>query len=226
MVLRFLILGIILSSGLLYAQAKEGVGEVQKNSGDAPAGYPFPTEKNSLSIKKLNENIKKLEESIKTKAGEIEKLQAQAKNIDKKMEKQIRMVNENDTEPVVIDGKKYLRSRYLECDFDSGKIKEIKMVYRKRNLDNGELNEYRTLSFNPTQLDNLKILIEKRVNDPVFNDIKQEEVYKDFSSDLKHMTLKAIYTNMKETEFRLDSFVRRGEVWKELQTKRRLSGIE
>ena len=160
MLFRIYLLISIFAIGAIFAQAnkaansdRENIGVVQKK-GEEKAS-------NSPSEKAVIENIAKFEKSIAGKVDDLEKLQGQAIEFNKNLQKEIFIINEKADLPTP-DHHKFLVSRHVEYSFEGGnKIKEMRLVSRHKSLTNDIYSIVKVVSFNPGNPDSIKVTIDR-----------------------------------------------------------------
>ena len=222
MLFRIYLLISIFAIGAIFAQAnkaansdRENIGVVQKK-GEEKAS-------NSPSEKAVIENIAKFEKSIAGKVDDLEKLQGQAIEFNKNLQKEIFIINEKADLPTP-DHHKFLVSRHVEYSFEGGnKIKEMRLVSRHKSLTNDIYSIVKVVSFNPGNPDSIKVTIDRL--DSKANGISEVENYKDFAPEVKLQALKTIDKTLLTTIYRLDGFVQRSQSVKNTKNQRQLEGL-
>lgn len=215
----FILLSFLLMSGL-YAQAPQG------NS--SPEKTPQTRLKEDTSIPKgnylsgVNQSLSNLEKSIAEKVAKLEILQAKAAELDKSFKEKIIIADEvpaleRNSNPLIVT------SRHIEFTFQAEKAKELKVVSRKKNLNNDLHSVVRVLTFTPGNISSIKVTVNR-----FDSRIKQISEIQDFDSmplEGKIIALRAIDTVLYNAIFRFDTAIQRAEVSKLEHTKDNLSEL-
>lgn len=225
MFLRLIFILIICNLGLLaqnsgpYPNREGGIGNTQSPNSAQPK--PNSKEKESNYSKSILENIAIVEKQIASKVSDVERLQLEATEFNKDLQKEIFLINERSSYPVGAEG--LITAKYVEFVFEAGKTKEIKIVNRKKLLKNDLHSITRTLTYTPGNSESIKITVEQF--DSKVKGITETEMYKDLVKESKLQALKAIDQALFATIFRLDSFIQKSQLSKIEKNRTQLEGL-
>lgn len=215
----FIILSFFTAS-LVFAQASQGNSSPEKS--------PQLAAKEDTSIPKglylngVNQNLSNLEKSISEKISKLEKLQAKAAELDKSFKEKIIIADEVPTlerasNPLIVT------SRHIEFTFQTEKAKELRVVSRKKNLNNDLHSVVRTLTFTPGNISSIKIIVNRF--DSRIKQISEIQEFDSMPLEGKIIALKAIDNVLYNAIFRFDTAIQRAEVSKLEHTKDNLSEL-
>jgi hypothetical protein len=221
---KLLFILILFNLGLLaqnnsgpYPNREGGIGNTQNPN----SSQPKPNEKESNYTKSIQENIGIVEKQIALKLTDVERLQLEATEFNKELQKEIFLINESSSSPTGPDG--LIIAKYVEFVFEAGKTKEIKIVNRKKLLKNDLHSITRTLTYTPGNSESIKITVERF--DSKVKGLTENEMYKDLVKESKLQALKAIDHALFATIFRLDSFIQRSQISKIEKNRTQLEGL-
>ncbi|HMV44961.1 MAG TPA: hypothetical protein PK079_03650 [Leptospiraceae bacterium] len=176
----------------------------------------------ALREKALQDSIKEFEAFINAKVSEIERLQTKIVTYDQRLRKVITIVNEN-TLSTFEEHQNYSVVRYIEYEFESSKLKEVRFIYKKKSLRDNVIYVYRTMYMTPGNFDGIKIITEKV--EQKAKGVTTAENYKDFSADVKLRTLKTIDTNLLGSIYKMDGYLQNAAHEKDKKSHRELEGF-
>ena len=218
----FIILSFFTAS-LVFAQASQG-----NTANSSPEKIPHSTAKEDTSIPKglylngVNQNLSNLEKSISEKISKLEKLQAKAAELDKSFKEKIIIADEvpaleRASNPLIVT------SRHIEFTFQTEKAKEVRVVSRKKNLNNDLHSVVRILTFAPGNLSSIKVTVNRF--DSRVKQISEIQEFDSMPLEGKIVALKAIDNVLYNAIFRFDTAIQRAEVSKLEHTKDNLSEL-
>jgi hypothetical protein len=214
----FLVSSIVFGQGSgPYPNKEGGIGNTQGTTTSTPAKVG----KDSNYSKSFPVNIAILEKEILIKLSDIEKLQQQASEFNKDLQKEIFLISENSVSG--LGQAATITAKYVEYIFEAGKTKEIKVVNRQKILKNDLHSITRTLSYTPGNSESIKITVDKFETKVKGN--SEVEAYKDLTKESKLQALKAIDSALYATIFRLDSFIQKNEISKLEKNRTLLEGL-
>ncbi len=202
-----------------YPNKEGGIGNTQSSSSNQPKSNS--KEKESNYTKSILENISIVEKQITSKLTDVERLQLEATEFNKELQKEIFLISESSSAAVGAEG--VITAKYVEFVFEAGKTKEIKIVNRKKILKNDLHSITRTLSYTPGNSESIKITVEQF--DSKVKGINETEMYKDLVKESKLHALKAIDNALYATIFRLDSFIQKSQISKIEKNRTQLEGL-
>lgn len=151
------------------------------------------------------EVVKRYEDMITFRIGELEKLHSKLAKLDKKMEKKITIPSEINLDKHE-GGHVYSVERYAEYSFDGDKVKDVRIIFKKKNIKNEAIFENKDLVFVPGQFQGIQVSTDKI--ETKSRNTKEMEYYREFTADAKLKTLKVIEGTVTNSVNKLTGFIR------------------
>lgn len=225
MLSRIYIIVSILTASMVFAQSpgsnsntSRPQGAQKSEQGDAITGSPAK----GNYANGVSQNIATLQKSINEKVDRLNKLQAQLADINKSLSNHVTIPEE---EPNITkeEGVTVVSSRKIEFSFQGNSTSEVKIVSSKRRIKNDLHSVIRTLTFNPSDFNSIKIKVDQF--DGKVKGVPFEESYNAMSPDVQLVALKAIDLVLFNTIYRYDNYLQKRQIDKQENTKSHINDL-
>ncbi len=205
----------LLFTGSVFAQAegfKEGIQGTEKQEN---------TLKKSLEV--VTQRVAELEKLYEKLAAKPSKVQLKSIVTGKD-----KILVVHDDQPGIAEGKHHVSHlKFVQYEFSGNKIKNIKLIYEKKNFHDNLIDSTKTLTIDPAAIDN-SIVEEKTLPDTAYDKKAQaieKTSYKDFSAETKFKTLKMLERQLLNSIYKVEILLRKNVTDEDIKSNQLMEGI-
>jgi hypothetical protein len=186
------------------------------------------------AAEKQENTLKKSLEVVTQRVAELEKLYEKlAANPSKVQLKSIvtgkdKILVVHDDQPGVLEGHHQVSHlKFVQYEFAGNKIKNIKLIYEKKNFHDNLIDSTKTLTIDPAAIDN-SIVEEKTLPNTAYDKKSQaleKTSYKDFSPETKFKTLKMLERQLLNSIYKVEILLRKNVISDDIKANQLMEGI-